>query len=137
MSVASERFFDYGTPQGLTTPSIVQASSLTTAPVAIPAEWYGLFVEFTFSGAAARDKLCIRFGTTSANSAVALATASTNAGASTYAITAAGTEPMLVLFDGATARRRLDRSWLFFNHISNTASGFLYASLVSGRSPLG
>lgn len=131
------RFYDQSTPAGLTVPAWVQASSASSAPVAIPAEWYGMFVDFTFSGAAARDKICIRFGTTAGAAAVALASASTNAGAATYAITPVGTEPMVVLFDGTTTRRRLDLRWRFLCHISNTASGFLYASIASGADGAG
>lgn len=131
MSVSQE-FFDASTPSGLTVPAIVQASSATSAAVAIPAEWYGRFVDFTFEGNAARDKICIRFGVTAAAAAVALHTASTNAGAATYAITPVDSEPMIVLFDGGTARRRLDSRWRFFCHISNTALGYLHAAITSG-----
>lgn len=124
---------DSSTPQGAIVPAIVQASSATSAPVAIPAEWYGQYVRFTFIGAAATDVMCIRFGTTAALAAVTtLATASTNAGAATYAITPAGTEPMLVLPSGMPIDERLDASWRFFCHIA-PASGALSVALKQGR----
>lgn len=134
MSIATEQNADASTPYGRTVPAIVQASSASSTAVAIPAEWYGRYVDFTFTGAAARDKLSIRFGLTAALAAVALNTASTNAGSATYAITPAGSEPMIVLTDGQTIRRRLDARWRFFCHISNTAAGYLHAVLVSGDS---
>lgn len=132
MSNASERYFDASTPYGLTTPAWVQASSATSTPVAIPSEWLGRFVQFTYKGNAAREQCCIRFGVDVSSATVALATASTNEGSTTYAITAAGTEPMLVLFDGQTIRERIDARFLFLCHIATNASGFLYASVKTG-----
>ena len=135
MSLADLMASDSSTPSGMTIASAVVAGAVTTAPVAVPAAWLGTYCRFVFIGASATDVMYIRFGT--ANTVAVATTASTLAGAATYALTEVGTEPHLVLPSGVAVDERIDKRWLFFAHISSAASGKLYVAAKTGVGIIG
>lgn len=115
---------DVSTPEGAALAAVRRATVTTAEVWAIPAAWVGRFVRFD----AETQDVYIRFGTADT---VSVSASSTSSLASAV-LTAAGTEPHLIVRAGTFVDERIDAQWTHLAHISDATDGLLAAALKSG-----